>query len=196
MSVDSPAVKHWRPEDEFVPLLPADRREWTEIGDKGPARSSSGPEPAHVGLALVAAACFGLGFAFYQAFGSASSFASGEPVSNVPYFGDCPNGGGRNCVVSGDTFDLGGAKIRIAGVEAPQLLAARCAAEEQLGKVAAYRLRDLLNSGPVTLASVGGLEHRTGPALKVVRVNGRDIGATMVAERLGVPYASGRRPWC
>ena len=196
MSVNSPAVKHWRPEDEFVPLLPADRREWTKIDDKGPARSPSGPEPAHVGLALVAAACFGLSFAFYQAFASASSFATGEPAADVPYFGDCPNGGGRNCVVSGDTFDLGGAKIRIVGIEAPQLLAARCAAEEQLGKAAAYRLRDLLNSGPVTVASAGGLEQRSGPALKIVRVNGQDVGATMVAARLAVPYASGRRPWC
>ena len=189
-------VKHWRPEDEFVPLRPADRRKWTKTDRSGPARNPPGPEPAHVGLALVAAACFGLSYAFYEAFASSGSFVGEDAAATIPYFGHCPTGGGRNCVVSGDTFDLGGQTIRIAGIEAPQLFAARCPAEERLGKAAAHRLRELLNAGPLTLASAGGLTGLSGPALRIVRADGRDVGAALVAERLAVPYGSGKRPWC
>lgn len=189
-------MKHWRPEDEFVPLRPADRRKWTKTDGTGPAKSSPGPEPAHVGLALVAAACFGLSFAIYETVASGESFASGDAAATIPYFGHCPAGGGRNCVVSGDTFDLAGQTIRIAGIEAPQLLAARCPAEERLGQAAAGRLRELLNAGPLTLASAGGLTAMSGPALRIVRADGRDVGAALVAERLAVPYGSGKRPWC
>lgn len=189
-------VKHWRPEDEFVPLRPADRRKWTKIDGSGPAKNASGPEPAHVGLGLVAAACFGLSFAVYEVVGSGQSFANDAPAATIPYFGHCPTGGGRNCVVSGDTFDLAGETIRIAGIEAPQLLAARCPAEERLGKAAAHRLRELLNAGPLTLASAGGLTGMPGPALRIVRVDGRDVGAALVADRLAVLYGSGKRPWC
>ncbi len=35
-------------------------------------------------------------------------------------FGLCHSGGGSNCVVDGDTFYLRGAKVRIAGIDAPQ----------------------------------------------------------------------------
>jgi endonuclease YncB( thermonuclease family) len=188
-------VKHWRPEDEFVPLRPADRRKWTKNDGSGPARNPPGPEPAHVGLALVAAACFGLSYAFYEAVASGDPFASAEAPATIPYFGDCPSGG-RNCVVSGDTFDLGGETIRIAGIEAPQLLAARCPAEQRLGQAAAHHLRELLNSGQLTLASAGGLKSRSGSVLRVVRVDGRDLGRTLVEEKLAVPYTSGTRPWC
>ena len=188
-------MKYWRPEDEFVPLRPADRRKWTKTDGSGPARNSPGPEPAHVGLALVAAACLGLSYAVYEALASGESFASAQASATIPYFGHCPSGG-RNCVVSGDTFDLGGQTIRIAGIEAPQLLAARCPAEERVGKAAAHRLRELLNAGPLTLASAGGLKSRSGPALRIVRVGGRDVGATLVADRLAVAYGAGKRPWC
>jgi endonuclease YncB( thermonuclease family) len=188
-------VKHWRPEDEFVPLRPADRRKWTKTDGSGPARKSPGPEPAHVGLALVAAACFGLSYAFYEAVASGDSFASAQAPATIPYFGHCPSGG-RNCVVSGDTFDLGGETIRIAGIEAPQLLAARCPAEQRLGQAAAHRLRELLNSGPLTLASAGGLTARSGPALRIAMVDGKDVARTLVAEGHAVAYDSGIRPWC
>ena len=189
-------MKHWRPEDEFVSLQPADRRERTKTGRNSPATTSSGPEPAHVGLALVAAASLGLGCAVYAAFGFNDSFAGEEVVATIPYFGDCPSGGGRNCVISGDTFDLAGEKIRVAGIEAPQWLAARCEGEEFAGRAAAQRLRDLLNSGVLSLTPVGGLPVASAPALRIVRIDGRDVGAQKVAEGLAVAYASGTRPWC
>ena len=189
-------MRHWRPEDEFVPLRPADRRDWTKIGRTGRVNTSAGPEPAHVGLALVAAASFGLGYAFYEAIGFGDSFAGGDVVATIPYFGDCPAGGGRNCVVSGDTFDLGGEKIRIAGIVAPQVLAARCASEERAGKRAAHKLRDLLNTGVLILRPVGGIRTASAPALRIVLVDGRDIAAQLVAEGYAARYAAATRPWC
>jgi len=63
-------------------------------------------------------------------------------------FGFCRNGGGRNCVVDGDTFRFGGEKYRIADVDTPETHPARCAAEAALGAAATRRLRDWLNEGP------------------------------------------------
>lgn len=157
--------------------------------------SSFGVEPAHLGLALVAAACFGFVCALAQATDSGASFAEDNAVATIPYFGDCPSGGGRNCVVSGDTFDVAGQKFRIAGIDAPQILASRCDAEERRGKVAAQRLRELLNSGAMSLETVGGLASVSGPVLRVVRIDGRNIGATMITEGLAVSYGA-VRPWC
>jgi hypothetical protein len=48
-------------------------------------------------------------------------------------FGFCHSGGGTNCVVDGDTIWLGGEKIRVADIDAPETHEPRCAAERKLG---------------------------------------------------------------
>src|SRR5687768_10535278 len=48
-------------------------------------------------------------------------------------FGFCHSGGGTNCVVDGDTLWLGGEKIRVADIDAPETHEPRCAAEQKLG---------------------------------------------------------------
>lgn len=111
-------------------------------------------------------------------------------------FGFCHIGGGYNCVVDGDTIWLEGQKIRVADIDAPETHEYRCASEKELGDRATKRLKDLLESGPITLGSIDRDEDRYGRKLRIVRVNGRSVGDTLVDEGLARYYAGGRRPWC
>lgn len=109
----------------------------------------------------------------------------------------CHSGGGAYCVVDGDTFRMNGTKIRIADIDAPETHPARCAHEAELGAAATQRLHALLNSGPVSLASVGRDADRYGRKLRLVSVDGRGVGETLVAEGLARRYAGGyREGWC
>ena len=111
-------------------------------------------------------------------------------------FSFCHTGGGRNCVVDGDTIWLEGQKIRIADIDAPETHEPRCASEQELGDRATQRLQQLLNNGAVTLQPIDRDEDRYGRKLRIVQVNGRSVGDTLVGEGLARWYAGGRRPWC
>ena len=95
-------------------------------------------------------------------------------------FGYCPTGGGSNCVIDGDTFWIGGAKVRIAGIDAPETHPPRCAQEAQLGEAATDKLRALLNSGAVTMTSIDRDRDQYGRLLRNVAVDGADVGEAMV----------------
>ena len=111
-------------------------------------------------------------------------------------FGYCYSGGGTNCVVDGDTFWIGGEKVRIAGIDAPETHPPRCAYEAQLGNQATEKLHDLLNSGAVTMTSIDRDRDVYGRLLRNVQVNGADVGEAMVSAGVAREYAGGRRPWC
>lgn len=130
----------------------------------------------------------------------AALFASqeGRPTrAATTRFGFCHTGGGANCVVDGDTFWMDGAKIRIADIDTPETHPARCAREAELGAAATRRLQALLNSGEVALTGIGRDTDRYGRQLRIVSVDGRGVGDTLVAEGLARRYAGGRRDgWC
>lgn len=111
-------------------------------------------------------------------------------------FGLCPNGGGANCVVDGDTFRVDGERIRIADIDAPETHPPRCAEEARLGAAATRRLQALLNLGPVRLEIAGRATDRYGRKLRVVRRGGRSLGAQLVHEGLAREWTGRRRPWC
>lgn len=111
-------------------------------------------------------------------------------------FGACKWGGGTNCVVDGDTIYLAGAKIRIAGIDAPETHDYRCASELALGEQAAARLRQLVSGGAVTLSSIDRDHDVYGRLLRNVAVDGQDVGDVLVSEGLARPYAGGRQGWC
>ena len=56
-----------------------------------------------------------------------------------------------NCVVDGDTFWLGGEKIRLSDINAPETHGAACPGERALGERAKARLLVLLNQGRFAL---------------------------------------------
>lgn len=156
-------------------------------------------------LAGEGAAAVEVGATASQAHRSFALFADGgnAPAPAAPAhaaaarFGFCHTGGGANCVVDGDTFWMRGIKIRIADIDTPETHPARCPREAELGAAATRRLRALLNSGDVALASIGRDADRYGRKLRVVSVDGRGVGDVLVAEGLARRYAGGRRDgWC
>lgn len=192
--------KHWQPDRNIVPLRPGRaRREWSRLqGYWEPARRQRLPKGAKAGLLMVAAACASVGMAAYDVvtrspFDLASRASPGEAI---PYFGFCYTGGGRNCVVDGDTFYLGGDKVRIAGIDAPETHPPRCAYEAEIGARATDKLLALLNSGEVTMTSIGRDRDKYGRLLRNVAVNGADVGAAMVGAGVARDYGRGRRSWC
>lgn len=111
-------------------------------------------------------------------------------------FALCHGGGGTDCVVDGDTFYLGGEKIRIADIDTPETHPPRCAAEAELGERATLRLRALLNDGAFALETIDRDEDIHGRKLRTVTRDGRSLGDLLVGEGLARPYGEGRRSWC
>ena len=109
----------------------------------------------------------------------------------------CPPGPRDNCVVDGDTFWLGGEKIRIADIDTPEISEPKCSAEKALGVRATQRLIVLLNAGPFVLSQVGTRDRdRNGRLLRVVTRGGRSIGDQLVREGLARTWTGRREPWC
>ena len=111
-------------------------------------------------------------------------------------FSFCHTGGGYNCVVDGDTIWLEGQNIRIADIDAPETHEYGCSEEKALGDRATQRLIQLVNSGSVTLSSIDRDEDTYGRKLRLVSVNGANVGEILVNEGLARYYESGKRPWC
>ncbi len=111
-------------------------------------------------------------------------------------FSLCHNGGGRDCVVDGDTFWFAGDKYRIADIDTPETHPARCAEEAALGGAATGRLHAWLNDGAFSLASAGRDTDRYGRKLRIVTRGGTSVGSVLVSEGVARPWEGQRRPWC
>ena len=112
-------------------------------------------------------------------------------------FGACGYVSRDNCVIDGDTFILGGEKIRIADIDAPETGSAKCASEAERGARATRRLRELLNQGPFELRSYQSRDRdQYGRKLRVVMRDGRSVGDTLITEGLARRWSGKRRPWC
>ena len=101
-------------------------------------------------------------------------------------FRRCGDGGlGPNCVSDGDTFVMGPRRIRVAGVDAPELHPARCPEEARLGEAAAAALLAWLNAGPfeLTAASANAYDEYGRELRDAVRV-GADGKRKSLAEAL------------
>lgn len=124
---------------------------------------------------------------------------SGSPARTDRFearFGLCARGGGRDCVVDGDTFWFEGEKYRIADIDTPETHGSRCAAEAELGAAATRRLHRWLNAGAFSLESVDRDTDRYGRKLRVVTRSGASVGEVLVGEGLAREWDGARRPWC
>jgi micrococcal nuclease len=115
-------------------------------------------------------------------------------------------------VIDGDTITVSGKTIRLVGFIAPETWDAQCRAERDLGKMAASRLRDLIQAGgldfspvvcPCPTATVGRLFCNFGRACGRLKSNGRDVADILVAEGLAASYSCSKagcpkttRLWC
>lgn len=156
--------------------------------------------PYIVMIALIAAILLLLALPFFRPGGAADNLLSGTATSTAaaPYstrFALCGSGPRIDCVVDGDTFWIGGEKVRIADIDTPELHPARCTEEERLGTAAKLRLQELLNAAPFALDRDG--TDRYGRTLAIVSRDGRSLGMMLVSEGLARRYAGGRRSgWC
>lgn len=118
-------------------------------------------------------------------------------------------------VVDGDTIGLGDGRpnVRLVGFNAPETGSrARCEAERRKGEAAGQRLRELVRNGRPEFQQVAcscppGTEGTNacnfGRRCGTLRVNGMDVGATLIGEGLAVRFTCGAtscptlpRPWC
>ncbi|NKX43877.1 thermonuclease family protein [Roseibacterium sp. KMU-115] len=87
-------------------------------------------------------------------------------------------------------------RARLTGFDTPESHEPRCAAEAAAARAATDRLRALVRQAATVEARLGDLD-RYGRRLVGLRLDGRDVGATLIAEGLAVPYTGGPRVnWC
>jgi endonuclease YncB( thermonuclease family) len=118
-------------------------------------------------------------------------------------------------VIDGDTIGLndGRPNVRLVGFNAPETGSrARCEAERQKGEAAGRRLRELVSNGRPDFQQIacscppgpeGTNACNFGRRCGTLRVNGVDVGSTLIGEGLAVRFACGAtscptmpRPWC
>lgn len=124
------------------------------------------------------------------------SSEAGSATSGHETFSICHTGGGTNCVVDGDTAWVGGEKIRIADIDAPETHPPRCDHESELGNAATARLAALMNLGPFEIRMIDRDTDRYGRKLRILVRKGRSIGDQLVQEGLARTWEGRRRPWC
>jgi len=91
-----------------------------------------------------------------------------------------------------------GRVVRLAGLDAPELHPARCPSERELGERARDRLVALLKGAQSITLEVVQARDKFGRMVAVVRADGQDVAATLIAEGVARPYSGKgkRRGWC
>lgn len=96
---------------------------------------------------------------------------------------------GRASVIDGDTIEIHGQRVRIAGIDAverDQLCWQAQGRTWRCGQVAALALSDLIGSHPVLCTTTG--QDKFGRIVGSCSVRGADLGAYMVSEGHAIPY--------
>jgi endonuclease YncB( thermonuclease family) len=121
------------------------------------------------------------------------SLLDGILTSKAATFQICYFPGETHCVIDGDTIDYMGQRIRMVDYDTPEIGEPKCASEEALGHKAKHRLIEILNSGPVAVTPHGDRDiDKYGRKLRLVTVNGRSVGDTLISEGLAVPWEGHR----
>lgn len=113
------------------------------------------------------------------------SFLSSDPEHVSERFTRCGLGRGHACVIDGDTFKIGSRKVRIIGIDTPEMHPPRCAEEARLGQLATAKLQDLLNEGSFEMVAPIYRDHdRYGRDLRVIRRKLTDGGFQSMADEM------------
>ncbi|WP_336801539.1 thermonuclease family protein [Kaistia sp. MMO-174] len=101
----------------------------------------------------------------------------------------------RLSVTDGDTVRLGSERIRIIGLDAPELQA-KCPAERRLAELARDRLAELVDTDDIEIIR-SGRPDKYRRTLAIVRADGRDVARVLISEGLARVYHGERRNgWC
>ena len=102
-----------------------------------------------------------------------------------------------DCVVTADRFVFHGHKIRLVGIEVPDIKKPRCEAERIKASDAKLRVRAFLDSGQFELVTWQGNSSMVdGHQLRDVTRNGRSLADVLVNEGLAKRPGAGRSGWC
>ena len=125
-----------------------------------------------------------------------------EPERVDVSFARCRGGSSPACVVDGDTFRIGRRRIRIIGIDAPEV-EAQCPEEARRAEAATVRLQQLLNDGPFEMVGrIDDMADRYGRELRAVRRSNAQGESVSIAQQLREEgharrYLGGFRPgWC
>lgn len=116
-------------------------------------------------------------------------------------------------ITDGDTIKMDdGTRVRLVGFNTPEKFEPRCDHERELGVQASKRLVEIVSSGNSAVTKVAcsckpGTEGTDrcnyGRSCGILKVDGRDVGQTLISEGLAVPFICGLngcpptpRPWC
>lgn len=155
-------------------------------------------------LAMLAFVC---GFIIYLGADRVQGFASSAwdwarfqvvgtqatPAGTLRRMGFCYGGVRINCVVDGDTIWVGGEKIRLQSIDAPEI-DGKCDYEKNLARRAKRRLNEIRSAEPFSVAQSG--TDRKGRTLAAIYNSRGEVGAAMVKEGLARQWTGRRRPWC
>jgi endonuclease YncB( thermonuclease family) len=101
------------------------------------------------------------------------------------------------CIIDGGTILYAGKKVLVADIDAPLIADAGCDAERARGGDAKLRLREILNQGDFTLASISGRSaDGKGHEPRVLMRDGRSLGQQLVQEGLARNWTGKHRSWC
>ena len=99
--------------------------------------------------------------------------------------------------VDGDTVRAGGETYRVANIDAPETgWRAQCPYEAALGEAAEARVDALMAQARRVVADPVGRRDRYGRVVARVRVDGADLGQTLIDEGLARPWRGRRESWC
>ncbi|MGE0151834.1 MAG: thermonuclease family protein [Reyranellaceae bacterium] len=109
----------------------------------------------------------------------------------------CGRFAGATCVIDGDTIEHRGERIRLAGINTPEIVDYKCEGELRLGLQARERLVELLNQGPFEIVAASGRPRDVyGRLLADIERDGLSLGGQLIAEGLAHPWSGYRRSWC
>jgi endonuclease YncB( thermonuclease family) len=131
----------------------------------------------------------------------APAFLSSEPETVDERFGRSGVDRSHACVVDGDTFRLGKRRIRIVGIDAPEV-EGQCRSERNLAAAETVKLQALLNDGPFVMTGrLDDMKDRYGRDLRVITRHlpdetARSIAADMRQAGLARRYVGRKLSWC
>lgn len=105
----------------------------------------------------------------------------------------CGSGRRISCVVDGDTFWVSGEKVRLEGIDAPEIKGA-CAYERDLAQRATRRLSELLSGQNFALQRRGTDRYGRTLARAVTPIG--EAGDILVREGLARPWRGRKEQWC
>lgn len=133
-------------------------------------------------------------FALFLASGPGLATAAVPAHADSAIFEICGSGKRHTCVVDGDTVWLRGEKIRLEGIDAPELSDPGCRHEAALAREARQRLAAILNSHDWVLTRHG--KDRYGRTLGRFHIGSQTAGGMLVDAGLARVWTGRREPWC